>query len=76
MGGKRLLGTGAVEKFEGLFLDGRRARGAGESQISADGRITRWQERIMLPSIPLDSTDVVVVTPQGPDLDIDVKRKA
>jgi hypothetical protein len=46
------------------------------SQISADGRITRWQERIMLPSIPLDSTDVVPVTPQGPDLDIDVKRKA
>ncbi len=46
------------------------------SQISADGRITRWQERIMLPSIPLDSTDVVAVTPQGPDLDIDVKRKA
>jgi hypothetical protein len=46
------------------------------SQLSSDGRITRWQERIMLPSIPLDSADVEVVTPQGPDLDIDVKRKA
>jgi hypothetical protein len=46
------------------------------SQISADGRITRWQERIMLPSIPLDGVDVEIVTPHGPDLDIEVKRKA
>jgi len=46
------------------------------SQISADGRITRWQERIMLPSIPLDGTEVEIVAPVGPDLDIDVKRKA
>lgn len=46
------------------------------SQISADGRITRWQERIMLPTVPLDDATVEVVTPQGPDLDIDVKRKA
>jgi hypothetical protein len=46
------------------------------SQISADGRITRWQERIMLPSIPLDGADVEIVAPEGPDLDINVKRKA
>ncbi len=46
------------------------------SQISVDGRITRWQERIMLPSIPLDGVDVEIVTPHGPDLDIEVKRKA
>lgn len=46
------------------------------SQLSVDGRITRWQERIMLPSIPLDGADIEVVAPQGPDLDIDVKRKA
>lgn len=46
------------------------------SQLSVDGRITRWQERIMLPSIPLDGADVEIVAPQGPDLDIDVKRKA
>jgi hypothetical protein len=46
------------------------------SQISPDGRITRWQERIMLPSIPLDGAEVKIVVPAGPDLDIDVKRKA
>jgi hypothetical protein len=46
------------------------------SQLSADGRITRWQERIMLPSIPLDDTDVEIVAPEGSELDIDVKRKA
>jgi hypothetical protein len=46
------------------------------SQITADGRITRWQERIMLPSIPLDGAEVEIAVPEGPDLDIDVKRKA
>ena len=46
------------------------------SQISPDGRITRWQERIMLPSIPLDDAEIEIVAPEGPDLDIDVKRKA
>jgi hypothetical protein len=46
------------------------------SQISPDGRITRWQERIMLPSIPLDDPEVGIVVPEGSDLDIDVKRKA
>ncbi len=44
-------------------------------QIS-DGRITRWQERIMLPSIPLDDAEIEIVTPEAPDVDIDVKRKA
>jgi len=37
MGGKRLLGTGAVEEFEGLFLDGRRARGDGEGDARRGG---------------------------------------
>src|SRR3546814_14292905 len=46
------------------------------SQISPDGRITRWQERIMLPSIPLDGAEIEIVAPEGPDFDIDVKRKA
>lgn len=46
------------------------------SQISPDGRITRWQERIMLPSIPLDGSEIEIVAPVGADLDIDVKRKA
>ena len=46
------------------------------SQISPDGRITRWQERIMLPSIPLDGAEIEIVAPVGTDFDIDVKRKA
>ena len=37
MGGKRLLSTGAVEEFEGLFLDGRRARGDGEGDARRGG---------------------------------------
>jgi hypothetical protein len=45
------------------------------SQMSPDGRITHWQERIILTSIPLDEA-VTVAAPQGPDVDIDVKRKA
>ena len=46
------------------------------SQISPDGRITRWQERIMLPFVPLDESEIEIVTPMGRDLHIDVKRKA
>jgi len=41
-----------------------------------DGRITRWQERIILGAIPLDAEPINIVAPLGPDLDIDVKRKA
>jgi hypothetical protein len=46
------------------------------SAMSADGRITRWQERIIISAIPLDDSEIEVQTPQGPDLEIDVKRKA
>ena len=46
------------------------------SLLSEDGRITRWQERIMLPPIPLDSNEMDIVAPKGPDPDIHVKRKA
>jgi hypothetical protein len=47
------------------------------SAMSADGRITRWQERIILSSTPLDDATVVDRSaPQGPDLDIQVTRKA
>jgi hypothetical protein len=46
------------------------------SAMSPDGRITRWQERIILSAIPLDSSEVEIQPPQGPDLDIEVKRKA
>jgi hypothetical protein len=46
------------------------------SAMSPDGRITRWQERIILSPILLDEPAAVVDAPQGPDLDIEVKRKA
>jgi hypothetical protein len=46
------------------------------SAMSPDGRITRWQERIIISSIPLDGAEIDVPVPQGPDLDIDVKRRA
>jgi hypothetical protein len=36
-GRRRLLGTGAVEKVEGLFLDGSRARGDGEGDARRGG---------------------------------------
>ena len=45
-------------------------------EMSVDGRITRWQERIILTATPLDGETVEIVAPQGPDLDIAVKRKA
>ena len=46
------------------------------SAMSADGRITRWQERIIISATPLDDSEMDVQVPQGPDLEIDVKRKA
>ena len=46
------------------------------SGLSPDGRITRWQERIIISAIPLDDDEIEVEPPQWPDLDIDVKRKA
>lgn len=46
------------------------------SEMSADGRITRWAERIILSPIPLDGVEVELLSSLGPDLDIDVKRKA
>jgi hypothetical protein len=45
------------------------------SAMSPDGRITRWQERIILSVIPLD-TEIEIQPPQGIDLDIEVTRKA
>jgi hypothetical protein len=46
------------------------------SAMSPDGRITRWQERIIISSIPLDGAEIDVPATEGPDLDIDVKRRA
>ena len=44
------------------------------SQLSADGRIIQWEERVILPPVPLDEP-ISAALPQGADLDIDVKRK-
>jgi hypothetical protein len=45
------------------------------SQMSADGQITRWQERIILTATPLDEK-VEIDPSQAPDVHIDVKRRA
>lgn len=47
------------------------------SAMSAEGRITCWQERIILPPVPLDGKEIDLVdAPQGVDVEIDVRRKA
>ena len=46
------------------------------AKISDGGHITQWQERIILPSVSLDQAEIKIAIPEGPDLDIDVKRKA
>lgn len=42
----------------------------------ADGRITVWQERILLRTLPLDPEAVSAVPPTQPDIDVVVRRKA
>lgn len=42
----------------------------------ADGRITVWQERILLRALPLEPEPVAVVPPTQPDIDVVVRRKA
>lgn len=46
------------------------------SSIGNDGKITAWAERIILSSIPFDDDLVEIHPPAGPDIDIDVRRKA
>ncbi len=46
------------------------------SQISEDGRITSWQERIMLPTTPLDDAELEIESLDTADFVIDVKLKA
>lgn len=46
------------------------------SSIGNDGKITAWAERIILDSIPFDDELVEIYPPNGPDIDIDVRRKA
>jgi len=46
------------------------------SSIGNDGKITAWAERIILGSIPFDDELVEIYAPDGPDIDVDVRRKA
>lgn len=44
--------------------------------IGKDGKITAWAERIILASIPFDDELVEIYPPSGPDIDIEIQRKA
>lgn len=46
------------------------------SSIGKDGKINEWAERIILNSIPFDDDLVEIYAPNGPDIDIDIRRKA
>lgn len=46
------------------------------SNIGDDGKITEWAERIILGSIPFDDELVEIYPPSGPDIEIDIRRKA
>jgi hypothetical protein len=47
--------------------------------IGVDGRVTVWQERIVLGSMPLDA-EQLEITPaapsDSPDIDVPIRRKA
>jgi hypothetical protein len=44
--------------------------------IGKDGKISEWAERIILSSIPFEDDLVEIYGPSGPDIDIDIRRKA
>jgi hypothetical protein len=47
------------------------------SSMGADGRVDRWEERIILKAIPTDPAFMEITPPpQLPDITIDVKRRA
>lgn len=46
------------------------------SSIGKDGKISEWSERIILGSIPFDDDLVEIYPPSGPDIEIDIRRKA
>lgn len=46
------------------------------SSIAKDGKISEWSERIILGSIPFDDDLVEIYPPSGPDIEIDIRRKA
>lgn len=45
------------------------------SSISS-GKINGWKERIILPSMPLDSDSVEIELPDLPDIEVPIKKKA
>lgn len=46
------------------------------SSISKDGKISEWAERIILGNILFDDELVEIYPPSGPDIEIDIRRKA
>lgn len=44
--------------------------------VGTDGRVSVWQERIILSAQPLDGEPVVITPPVQPDIDVAVRRKA
>nr|WP_315239980.1 hypothetical protein [uncultured Albidiferax sp.] len=44
--------------------------------VGNDGRVSVWQERIILVSQPLDGDPVVISPPSQPDIDVSVRRRA
>lgn len=46
------------------------------ADIGNDGKITTWSERILLGSISFDDDLVEILQPGGPDIDIEIRRKA
>jgi len=41
-----------------------------------DGYISGWYERILLSPVPVDKDPIEVSTPESPDIEISIKRKA
>lgn len=46
------------------------------ASMGDNGHIDGWKERIVLPSIPLDPVPVPAVPDFGPDISVDIKRRA
>jgi hypothetical protein len=44
--------------------------------MGSDGRINAWRERIILDAVPVDGGQMEIVVPEGPDIDVDVQRRA
>lgn len=46
------------------------------AEIGDGGKISAWSERVILPSISLEGDPVEVLAPSGPDIEIEIRRKA